>query len=90
MRRLIWSAEATASLRAIQLYLAQFNPFAAQRLAVRLNSAAESLCEFPGLGRPVGNEVRELTTARPYVIRYLVQDDAIYVVVIRHGAREPL
>ena len=90
MRRLIWSVEATASLRAIHEYIAQFNPLAAQRLATRLNSAAESLGELPERGRPVGNGVRELTTTRPYVIRYLVQDDAIYLVVIRHGAREPL
>jgi toxin ParE1/3/4 len=90
MRRLIWSVEAADSLRAIHSYVAQFNPFAAQRLAVRLNSATESLCELPERGRPVGDGVRELTTTRPYVIRYLVQDDTIYVVAIRHGAREPL
>lgn len=90
MRRLIWSVEATDSLRAIHSYVAQFNPFAARRLAVRLNSAAESLCELPERGRPVSDGIRELTTTRPYVIRYLVHDDTIYIVVIRHGAREPL
>lgn len=90
MRRLIWSVEATASLRAIQGYVAEFNPLAAQRLAIRLTSAAESLCDMPQRGRPVGNGVRELVTTRPYVIRYVVEDDAIYLIVIRHGAREPL
>lgn len=90
MRRLIWSVEATANLRAIHGYIAQFNPLAAQRVATRLNSAAESLCEMPERGRLVGSGVRELTTIRPYLIRYVVQDDAIYLVVIRHGAREPL
>ncbi len=46
---------------------------------------------MPQRGRFVGNNVRELTAIRPYVIRYLIDESGdVYIVTIRHGAREPL
>jgi plasmid stabilization system protein ParE len=34
--------------------------------------------------------VRELTSLRPYVIRYAVLDAEVWIVTIRHSARKPL
>ena len=49
---------------------------------------ADSLAEFPDRGRDVGDGRREMTTVRPYVLRYRVEDERVIVLRIRHGARE--
>jgi len=47
-------------LRGIRGYIAQFNPFAAERVALALLSAAESLIDLPERGRAIGQSRREL------------------------------
>lgn len=87
-RPVIWTAEARSNLIAIRTYIGQFSPLAAQRFTARLIAAAESLDELPSRGRPVWG-LHELTVIRPYVIRYRVTPDAVYVLRIRHAARRP-
>ena len=89
MAQVVWTDEALANLDAMQTYIEQFNPLAAQQMAVRLITAGNSLAEMPDRGRGVGRKQRELTTVHPYLIRYRVVEDMIVVLRIRHGARRP-
>jgi toxin ParE1/3/4 len=88
VRRVVWTREARVNLEAIRDYIGQFNPLAANRIAVRLISTVESLVDAPHRGRPAG-ACRELVVVRPYIIRYRVTDDTIDVLRIRHGAMKP-
>lgn len=89
MRRIIWTDEAVTNLDAIVSYVAVFNPAAAAKLAERLVALADSLAEFSYRGRDAGDGRREMTTVWPYILRYRVRDDAVVILRIRHGAREP-
>ncbi|HJV42018.1 type II toxin-antitoxin system RelE/ParE family toxin [Caulobacter sp.] len=88
MRRIIWTAEAVANLRSIFGYVSAFNAPAAERLARRLQTAADSLGEHPDRGRRAARGLRELAVIHPYLIRYRIRDDAVIVLRIRHGARD--
>ncbi len=90
MRRVVWSDQAREDLIAIGNYLEEYSPAAARGTAGALIGLSESLCEFPNRGRPVKFGVRELTSLRPYVIRYAVLDAEVWIVTIRHSARKPL
>ena len=59
----------------------------AERLAARLTAAAESLCHFPNRGRPAGGGKREIPAIRPYVIKYDVRGETVFVLSIKHGAQ---
>jgi addiction module RelE/StbE family toxin len=89
MRRVIWTTEAINNLTDIRSYIGSFNPLAAQRFALRLWNAAESLGEQPERARLIGNGRRELAIVRPYLIRYRVKGDVVEILTIRHGARRP-
>ena len=88
MRTIVWTDEAVGHLEAIVAYIAAFNPTAANRFGERLIAVADSLAEFPDRGRDVGDGRREMTTVRPYVLRYRVDDERVIVLRIRHAARE--
>ena len=80
---------ATHDIIAIRDYIGQFSPLAAQRMAIRLRQAGESLRDFPNRGRPISKGRRELTIVRPYIIRYRVDGERVGVISVRHGARRP-
>lgn len=85
---MIWSRPALADIAQIYDYVAQFNPAAAMRLAVRLYEAAGELDVFPHRGRPTGKpNRRELTVVPPYILTYEVRADLVEVLRVRHGAR---
>lgn len=88
MRRVIWSDEAIENLDRIVEYIEVFDVVAARRIAVRLTTLANSLNEFPERGRPLGDDVRQLSIIRPYLLRYLVTDDAVIIQRVLHGARQ--
>ncbi len=90
MRRVIWTPQAVADLRNARSYIEDFNPLAAQKLATRLWTAAESLGEQPERGRSIGRGRREFTNVRPYLIRYRLKGGAVEILAIRHGARKPV
>jgi len=89
MRRLIWSPDALRDLIDIQSYLAEFNPAAAARFFVRLKAAGDSLAEFSDRGGSIGRGRRELVIVKPYVIRYIVLDDEVRILSIRHSGLRP-
>jgi len=88
LRRVVWSQNAQSDLLGIRAYVDQFAPLAAQRLAMRLIAAAESLSEYPFRGRSIGLGRRALMTLPPYQIRYRVTSDSVEIIAIRHGARK--
>ena len=90
MARVIWPASASEQLDQIIAYIEVFDPAAARRIGERLRGAAESLAQFPDRGRPVAGGKRELASVPPYVVRYRVAADQVYILGIRHGARRPL
>jgi len=89
MRRIVWSEEAIENLEAIGDYIGRFSPRAAGGLVQKLIESAESLTLFPERGRPLSLTRRELPVVRPYLIRYAVTPDAVYILKIRHMAQRP-
>ena len=90
MNEVIWTEPALAHLAAIRAYIGQFNPKAAQSIAVTLKAAGDSLARFPHRGRAVpGTTMRELVADGPYVIRYVIEGNRVIVLRVRHGARKP-
>ena len=75
-------------------YVRDFSPAAAARLDMQFVDVAESLATFPEHGRPIGRGRREVLVVKPYVIRYVIRyvvvDDEVRLLSIRHGARRPL
>lgn len=87
MRRVIWSGEAIDNLDRIIAYIEQFNPLAAQRLGQRLRNAADALENISERVRIVAPGIRQLAAVRPYLIRYRIDGDTVYILRVRHGAR---
>ena len=89
MRRVVWSDEATENAEAIFAYVSNFSVVAARRLNRRLVEAAASLDESPERGRPWRGSLRDLVVIQPYIIRYVVTDNEVRILKIRHGAQRP-
>ena len=89
MRLIVWTDEAVGNLEAIVTYISAFNPAAASRLADRLIELADSLAEFSERGRDAGERRREMTIVWPYILRYRVEGETVFILRIRHGAQEP-
>lgn len=89
MADVVWTDEAIDQLDLIVAYIEAFDRRAATNLRARLFDVASSLRDFPNRGRPVEGGRRELTTVPPYVMRYRVSGDTVFIVSVRHGARRP-
>lgn len=87
MKKIVWTDEAVEHLEAIVTYVSVYDPAAAERLGRRLIELADSLGEYPHRGRDAGDGRREMTIVWPYVLRYRVERDNVYILRIRHGAR---
>ena len=88
-RRVVWSVRSESDLESIRAYVGYVAPLAAQRLALRLVAAVESLAHHPQRGRPVQGDIRELVAVPPYVVRYRIRSETVEIVRIKHGARRP-
>ena len=88
MAQVVWTREALSDLATIRSYIEQFNPGAAARFAERLIEAAEGLAEFPAKGRSIGHGLRQWSLIRPYLIRYLIDGQRVYIIDIVHGAQD--
>jgi len=88
--RLRWTEEAANDLERIADYLVQNTPGRAQGLIERIYDATGSLLTLPDRGRPGKVKgTRELVlTALPYVVVYVVREDAVVIVRILHGAQQ--
>lgn len=88
MTEVIWSFRATRDLNAIRRYISTFNPLAGQRMALRLVSAGDALVDFPERGVPISKGRRQLTTVRPYLLRYRMTGGDVTIIDIRHAAED--
>nr|WP_174301106.1 type II toxin-antitoxin system RelE/ParE family toxin [Caulobacter sp. S45] len=84
-----WSPQAIRDLFGIQRYIGLNSPLAAQRVAVRLQAAGDSLGLMPERGRPASGGAREVTVIYPYVIRYRAEPKLVRILRIKHGAQRP-
>jgi toxin ParE1/3/4 len=76
-------------MRAIQVYIAEDNPTAANRVGFKIRTAFETLCNFPHMGR-VGLEpgTREWPVrGLPYVVIYETANDELIIAGVFHSAR---
>lgn len=89
MARVTWQPSAISDLEDIIRHLERFDPEAPHRYGVRLYDLGNSLCDFPHRGRPCDDGTRVMTGVPPYVICYVVADDTVSILSIRHGARRP-
>lgn len=82
---------ALAELDAIVSYLAARSPQGAARVGERVRAALEALAEHPGMGaRTDDPDLRRLVLRpTPYLLFYEVTAEAVVVVGLRHGSRDP-
>jgi toxin ParE1/3/4 len=88
---IVWSQEAVEDLAAIRAYIAEDDPEAARRIALRIIHSIEDLLSGnPEMGRPGRVPgTRELVVPRtPYVVPYRVRNNRIQVLRVYHGARK--
>jgi toxin ParE1/3/4 len=84
------TASAVSDLVHIRDYIGKFNPAAASRIAARLIEAAESLEDFPEKGQAATRGRRVWPVVPPYVIRYRIEGQTIWILRFRHGRRRPV
>ena len=87
----VWyTRRALTELDAIQRYISKHNPQAAWVVASFIRRDIRMLERWPYLGRATEKQdVRRLTvTNYPYVVYYLVSDDAVSILQVRHSARQ--
>jgi plasmid stabilization system protein ParE len=87
-----WTPEAVSDLARLRAFLADKNPAAARRAALRIRKAAAAFREQPALGRVIEDEdFRDLLAPfgrGAYVLRYRIDPDAIVIVRVWHGRED--
>ena len=85
-----WSDGATRRVEEIYDDIAIDRPLAAAGFVAALVRLGDSLETFPRRGRSLGGETRELTSVKPYVIRYVYdpERDVVEILTVWHGARD--
>ena len=88
--RIVWSPEAIDDLISLRAYIAEDNPAAARRVALRIVQAVEeTLPANPQIGRPgrVPGTRELVVTGTRFIVPYRVRDRTIQVLRVYHGAR---
>jgi toxin ParE1/3/4 len=86
--KLIYHSGALRDLKSIQLYIAENDPAAADRVIARSEQVADLLSTQPHLGRPGRSGARFLSVAgAPYVIIYRIVSDIVRIYAIFHTSR---
>ena len=87
---IVWSPLARKRLQEIREYVTRDKPEAAERLAIRIVAAVETLREYPHIGRAgIQSGLRELVVGgTPYIAMYRIQKDRVSVDTIWHGAQQ--
>lgn len=90
MARVRWSREATRNLVELEAFLARNSPPAAARAAQIILDGVRQLRTFPASGRPADDTIdgtRDLIVPfgdGGYVIRYVLINDDVVIIAIRH------
>jgi addiction module RelE/StbE family toxin len=84
-----WTDEAIADLDDIVDFIETDSPTAAQKVAVTIVDAAESLMSMPHRGRPGSRPGTRELVLHPleYIITYEVIRDGVFILRIHHGAQ---
>lgn len=89
-RHLAWSPEAVEDLEAIAAYIERDSAWYAKAVVSRIVEIAESIIEFPQLGRAVpelGNSSIRERFVHSYRVIYRIEDDRILIAAIVHASR---
>ena len=85
--RIRWSPTAVSDLESIRSYIAEDNPTAARKVAIRIKESVNRLVNFPLSGR-AGRvpETRELVIpGTSYIAAYRIQGDEVQIAAVLHG-----
>ncbi|WP_320170319.1 type II toxin-antitoxin system RelE/ParE family toxin [Maridesulfovibrio sp.] len=84
-----FSPESVEDLKRIFEFIALHDPDSARTVVLNLKSAINRFSQMPYLGRALEEieNVREFVFGR-YVIRYLVRNDAVYVLRLWHSKED--
>ena len=63
------------------------SPAAAARLEARIVERADSLVLMPDRGRPISRGRRVIAVTRTYLLCYVVVDEEVRILSVRHAAR---
>ena len=87
MRKIVWSKRAIRHLIAIEEYIAEDKPDAAERIAARIIEAVERLAEHPESGRPgrISGTRELIVDGTPYIIPYRVRRNSVELIAVFHG-----
>ncbi len=84
-----YSPESISDLQRVVEFVEVENPFAARRIAVDLQEGIAKLKQFPKIGlsvlkAPEPEQIRDLYVGN-YTVRYLILDEAIYILRVWHN-----
>ena len=88
--RLVWSPEAVEDIEAIAAYIERDSPHYARVVASRLVETAESIPDFPEIGRVVpeaGDPNLRERFVYSYRLIYRLEQQRILVLAVIHGSR---
>jgi len=86
VRRVVWSDQALADLKAINDYIVRESPSGAKSVVTAIEEAADRLVDFPRAARIVPEFERE-TFVYEYRLMYRVEPDCIQILRVVHGRR---
>ena len=90
-RALVWSPEAIGDVAAIAAYIERDSPWYARAVASKIVETAESILNYPELGRVVPEigdpAIRERLVHR-YRIIYRVEQAGILIAAVIHGRQD--
>lgn len=89
-RSLAWSPEAIEDIESIVSYIERDSPWYARTVASRIIETAESVPDYPEMGRVVpeiGNDVIRERFVYSYRIIYRVETERILIAAVIHGGR---
>ena len=89
-RGLVWSPEAVEDIESIASYIERDSPWYAKAVASKIVETAETIPEFPELGRivpEVGDPAIRERFAYSYRIIYRLEPERILVAAVIHGSR---
>ena len=89
MIKVKYSQDSINDLQRVVEFVEKKNPYAARRIAIDLQEGVEKLKHFPLIGLPVlkapdPEKMRDLYVG-DYTLRYLIANEAIYILRIWHG-----
>lgn len=90
-RVLVWSPEAVEDIEAIAAYIERDSPWYARAVASKIVETAESIPEYPELGRMVSEiddpAIRERLIHR-YRVIYRLDEARVLIVAVIHGRQD--